>query len=101
MSEDLTEKLSEGPTPFEYVPPPKTLGWFRWFLSKLPGFCSYCGKRYVKAWSGPDSVSLFHPLGHSGRACPDSHEGYEDRFYFCGATVRYWCDNVKARENAN
>lgn len=74
---------------FKYVDPPEHLGLFRWLLSKIPGFCSYCGKRYVKCWSGPGSISLFHPTGHSGRCCPDSHEGYEDHIHVAGATIRY------------
>lgn len=78
-----------------YVDPPKRLGWWRVLLSKLPGFCSYCGKRYIPVDCGGHKVSLFNPCGAQGRACPDSHEGYLDTFIPAGAIIRERYDLVK------
>ncbi|MCF7834886.1 hypothetical protein K9M48_02410 [Candidatus Gracilibacteria bacterium] len=60
---------------------PKALGkisLFRSVMSKLSGYCSYCGKRYVSCHS--EKVNLFFPLPQNGKCCPDGHEGYVDVF---------------------
>jgi hypothetical protein len=81
----------------EYVPPPAQLTIIRRILAKLPGFCSYCGKHYVKCSDGGEMISPLKPLMNGGRCCPDSHEGYIDVWYMVG-TVRYLYDNVATRK---
>ncbi|WP_417610079.1 hypothetical protein [Owenweeksia hongkongensis] len=61
-------------------------------LRKLPWFCSYCGRLYVKCHSRtPDGVS---PSYAPGRCCPNGHEGYVDEF-LGHSTVRRKFDLVK------
>ncbi len=79
-----------------YTPPPATLSWWRWLLARLPRFCKYCGKHYVRISGGPERFNPFVPLGENGRGCPDGHEGYLDAFhgYFIERTH---VDNVKSQ----
>jgi hypothetical protein len=95
---DLIDRLSEGPAPKEYVPPPARLSPWRRLLAWLPGFCGYCGRRYVRC-SDP-TVGPFTPLVSHGRCCTDSHEGYIDRFNVFAGPVREWTDNVMARSSS-
>ncbi len=87
--------LMDDPEPLEYVPPPSSLSIFRRFMSLLPGFCGYCGRRYRECSVPP--TGIFSPLPSRGRCCPDSHEGFIDRFNVFAGMVREWSDNVKAR----
>jgi hypothetical protein len=96
MSE-LTDTLMDGPAPMEYVPPPAKMTIVRRLLSALPGFCSYCGRSYVRCSDGGSQITPFSPLPNSGRCCPDSHEGYIDQWCLYG-TIRYKYDNVAARK---
>lgn len=65
---------------------------FRAFLSKLPGFCSYCGKKYVGCHS--KNINIFFPVPQNGKCCPDGHEGYVDIFMGWG-TVKNTFDFVE------
>lgn len=79
---------------FVYKKPPDHLSFGRWLLARLPRFCRYCGKHYVKCVGGPERFNIFVPLGEQGRCCPDGHEGYLDAFYGYGF-ARTFVDNVK------
>ena len=77
--------------PMEQVPfPPRQtptrLSLLHRLLRHLPGFCSYCGRRYQ-----PKT----HELAH-GRFCPDAHEGYLDSYSYAGR-FRVWYDFVECR----
>lgn len=71
---------------------PKKLSIYRFLLSKLPGFCSYCGKKYVCAYS--NKINLFNPVPQNGKICPNGHEGYMNENILC-CIVRHHIDNVK------
>lgn len=98
MIEPTSETPHHEPKPVEYIPPPARLGWGRWALSRLPGFCNYCGRWRVPIHGGGGRVTMFSPLGASGRACPHAHEGYLDTFIPAGAVIRETFDLVKNPE---
>jgi len=55
--------------------------WWRRLLAWLPGFCGYCGRRYVNTVGVPlRRLSLPMP----GRGCPNGHEGYVDHLILMG-----------------
>ena len=62
-------------------------------MRKLPGHCSYCGKRYKGCYS--DTVSLFHPFPQTGKCCPDGHEGYVVEGCITGDSFKFKFDFVK------
>lgn len=72
-------------------PVPQDKGPWRWLLSLLPGFCSYCGKKYIACNQGIDTFTF---MPKNGRCCPDGHEGYVDRFIVSGDIARYTFDYV-------
>ena len=74
---------------------PKPIGklsiW-RKILKHIPGFCSYCGKRFVPCHS--KDINLWMPVPQNGKCCPDGHEGYT--VMFTGfAEVIQWFDFVE------
>lgn len=71
---------------------PKSLSLVYKISSKLPGFCSYCGKRYVKAYS--NNINLLFPYPQEGKICPDGHEGYMIENILCGI-IKHKIDNIK------
>lgn len=80
----------------EYTPPPAKLTWWRKILSFLPGFCKYCGKRYVRCSGSEKSITASIPLGEDGWCCPDAHEGYLEAFHPIGGYMeRTYIDNVE------
>ena len=56
----------------------------RSILSILPGFCGYCGKKYIK-------------FPENGKSCPNGHEGYIDIVSGSLLTRNYY-DNVEVTE---
>jgi len=76
----------------EVKPFPQKLSLVCFLFSKLPGFCSYCGKRYVDSYS--NKVNLFNPIIPTGKMCPNGHEGYIKENVLCGI-IKYQIDNVK------
>jgi len=52
------------------------ISFFKKVLSKLSGFCSYCGKKYIPCHS--EKINIFFPLPQNGnsKCCPDRYEGY-------------------------
>lgn len=74
------------PKPLEPIP------FWRKVLACLPGFCSYCGCWYVPCHKL--DITPWAPLPPTGRACPNGHEGYVDRFYGYG-WIRYHFDYIR------
>lgn len=72
-------------------PVPKKLSIFRKLFRNIPGFCSHCGMKYVKAHS--KKINLLCPVPQNGRFCPNGHEGYIDEFVMVGY-VRHSFNNV-------
>lgn len=77
--------------PVVFKPIPEKLPLRFKMCSFLPGFCSYCGKRYIDAYS--KQMNLLFPVPHNGKMCPDGHEGYINENYLCGI-IKHKIDNV-------
>lgn len=68
--------------------------WYRKMLRFVPGFCNYCGFKYVDAYS--TNVNLLVPLPQNGRCCPHGHEGYVDEVVSLdGSFIRHEFDNLE------
>ena len=79
----------------ETKPVPEKLSLGRKLLALLPGFCSYCGVRYVEISGDPKDINLFAPLGKNGHGCPNGHEGHLEEFNCGGFIEESKYDNMK------
>jgi hypothetical protein len=80
-----------------YTSPPIKLSFWRRFLARLPFFCSYCGKYYVKT---KNFITPFPPIGDYVRCCPDAHEGCCKSFNGC-CYEKHWVDYVFLQQKIN
>lgn len=85
--------MSDCDVPVAPQPVPERLSLWRRLLRRLPGFCGYCGRKYVHCHS--KRINLLMPLPQNGRSCPLGHEGYVDEIVTpAGDRIRHTFDYV-------
>jgi len=79
----------------EVKPLPEKLSLRRRMLAKLPGFCKFCGARYIEITGDPADFNPFAPGGKTGRGCPNGHEGHLKEYNSGGYIDEWKFDNMK------